>query len=124
MFEQAAVREGRNVFTDWILRAAICGAFLLFGMEKFPSGPDNQWVRFFQDVGFGQWFRYFTGVVEMVGGILVLLPWTVVAGLFLTVSTMAGAALIHVFVLRHPGNAVIPCAFVIGLAAFWRSRVL
>ena len=46
-----------------MLRAGIALAFALFGLEKFPSGADAHWVRFFDQVGVGQWFRYFTGIL-------------------------------------------------------------
>ncbi len=47
MFEQATTRTKRNALTDWVLRAGIALAFLLFGWDKFPSAPDAEWVRFF-----------------------------------------------------------------------------
>ncbi|MEU4345460.1 DoxX family protein [Nocardia sp. NPDC023852] len=31
-------------------------------------------MRIFNDIGFGDWFRYFTGVVEIAGGIGLLVP--------------------------------------------------
>ena len=122
MFEQATTRTERNVLTDWVLRAGIALAFLVFGWDKFPSAPDAEWVRFFAQIGWGQWFRYVTGVTEMLGAVLVLIPWTVTAGLALLACTMAGAALIHIFVMRHPFNAILPLAFLAVLIAFWRSR--
>jgi uncharacterized membrane protein YphA (DoxX/SURF4 family) len=122
MFEQAELREPRNAIGDWIIRAGIALVFALFGMEKFPSASDSQWVKFFQEVGAGQWFRYFTGVVEVLGGVLVLIPWTVTAGLALLCCTMLSAALILTFVLGRPGDSVFSLAFFIALAAFWRSR--
>ena len=120
MFEQVVRDEPRNVWGDWILRGGIALAFVLFGVDKFPAnGP---WVSFFDQVGFGQWFRYVTGVVEIAGGVLLLIPWTVSAGLLLLACTMASAALIHVVIIRQPANAIIPVAFCIGLAAFWLAR--
>src|SRR5271157_306128 len=104
MFEQANLREPRNVLGDWILRGAIALVFILFGAEKFPSSPESPWVKLFQQIGAGQWFRYFTGVVEVLGGVLVFIPWTVTAGLVLLASTMAAAALILVFVIGRPAD--------------------
>ena len=73
MFEQATLPERRNVLGDWILRGAIAVMFVLFGAEKFPSQAGAPWVVMFQQIGAGDWFRYFTGVVEVLGGILVLI---------------------------------------------------
>lgn len=122
MFEQAKAQGSRNAITDWVLRGGIAFAFVLFETEKFPSGPDGQWVKFFADVGVGQWFRYATGVVELLGAALVLIPWTVNAGLALLACTMAGAAFIHIFVLHHPFNAPIPLVILTGLVVFLLSR--
>jgi uncharacterized membrane protein YphA (DoxX/SURF4 family) len=122
MFEQANLQAPRSAYVDWILRGAIAVAFVAIGAEKFPSNPDSQWVKLFQEIGAGQWFRYVTGVVETLGGVLVLIPWTVTAGLALLASTMAAAALIHVFVLGHAGDGIIPAAFCLALNAFWWSR--
>ena len=122
MFEEPDLRQSRDKIGDWVLRGGIALAFVLFGAEKFPSGPGAQWVKFFSQIGAGQWFRYFTGVVEIVGAVLVLIPWTARAGLALLAATMAAAALILVFVLRRPGDSVISTAFFLGLAAFWWVR--
>ena len=119
MFEQASRPEPRSVLTDWILRAGIAGAFALFGMEKFT---DPQWVKTFQQIGLGQWFRIFTGAVEIAGGALVLIPWTVSAGLALLACTMFSAALIWIFVLGPGANAIIPGAFGAALVLFWLNR--
>ena len=41
-----------------ILLAAV---FLFEGIDKFSER--RLWLRIFDEIGFGQWFRYFTGVV-------------------------------------------------------------
>ena len=79
-------------------------------------------MKLFQEIGAGQWFRYFTGVVGVLGGVLVLIPWTVTMGLGLFACTMASAALILIFVPGRPGDSIVSIGFLIALAAFWRSR--
>jgi putative oxidoreductase len=122
MFEQASPGESRNQIADWVLRGAIALVFVLFGLEKFPSAPGTPWVKLFQQIGFGPWFRYFTGVVEIIGAALVLIPWTARAGLALLAATMASAALILDFVIGRPADSIISSGFFIGLAAFWWTR--
>jgi len=122
MFEQASSSEPRNIAGDWALRGGIAVAFAIFGAEKFPSDGSSSWVKLFHEIGIGQWFRYFTGVVEVLGGMLVLIPWTVTAGLALLACTMASAFLILTFVLGRPGDCIVSGAFFIGLAAFYWSR--
>jgi uncharacterized membrane protein YphA (DoxX/SURF4 family) len=119
MFEDAVARDSRSVLTDWLLRAGIAVAFAIFGAEKFT---DPSWVKIFGQIGFGQWFRYLTGVVEVLGGLLVLIPWTVAAGLALLVCTMGSAALIWAFVLGQAANGIIPGVFGVGLVLFWLNR--
>ena len=120
MFEQANSGESRNVFGDWALRGGIGIAAVFVGWDKF-TGSD--WVSLFQEIGWGQWFRYLTGVVEILGGLLVLIPRAAAIGLGLLAATMGAAALIHIFVLHHPGNCVIPRVFGISLGAFCWSRI-
>jgi uncharacterized membrane protein YphA (DoxX/SURF4 family) len=122
MFEQSSSGEPRNQIADWVLRGAVAFTFVLSGLEKFPSGPGTQWVKLFGQIGLGQWFRYFTGVVEILGGVLVLIPWTARVGLAILAATMAGAALILDLVIGRPTDSIISTGFFIGLAAFWWAR--
>jgi uncharacterized membrane protein YphA (DoxX/SURF4 family) len=122
MFEDASAGESRNKIADWVLRGGICLVFLLFGSEKFPSTPGTPWVKLFQEIGIGQWFRFVTGVVEILGGVLVVIAWTARAGLALLTVTMASAALILDFVVGRPGDSVISTGFFLLLAAFWWTR--
>jgi putative oxidoreductase len=120
MFENMG--ERRNVLGDWMFRAAIALLFVLQGTEKFSSDPHSSWFRLFQQIGAGQWFRYVTGVVEVLGAVLVLIPWTVTAGLALLAGTIAAATLIVLFVVGHPADSVFPGLFFIGLSAFYWNR--
>ena len=122
MFEEATSSQASDKIGDWVLRLGITLVFVLFGLEKFPSGPGAHWVRFFDQVGVGQWFRYFTGAVEIIGGALVSFPRTARVGLAILATTMAVASAIHVFVIRQPANAIITGGFCLGLAAFWWSK--
>ena len=119
MFEQATARDPGSAMTDWCVRGGIAIAFVIFGAEKFT---DPQWVSLFRQIGLGQWFRYFTGVVEVLGGLLVLIPRTVTGGLALLAATMASAALIWALVLGQPANLIIPGAFCVALVLFWLHR--
>jgi hypothetical protein len=42
-------------------------AFVFIGSTKFDNDPNGMWVKLFEQIGFGQWFRYFTGAMQ-VGG--------------------------------------------------------
>jgi putative oxidoreductase len=120
MFAVAQSDHGREKISDWVLRFGVALSFLLFGFEKFPSGPTAQWVRFFDQVGLGQWFRYFTGVVEIAGGALVLFPATSRIGLGILGLTMAVASVIHIFIMHEPANVIVTGGLCVGLMALWR----
>jgi uncharacterized membrane protein YphA (DoxX/SURF4 family) len=120
VFEQTAAGEPRNPLSDWILRGAIALVFVSEGIGKF--GAASGWITLFQQIGLGDWFRNFTGVVEVAGGVLVLIPWTVTAGLALLACTMASAALILAFVVGRPQDSVFSGAFLISLVVFWWNR--
>jgi putative oxidoreductase len=122
MLENSYATENRDGISDWVIRGSIALVFVLFGMEKFPSRPDGQWIKLFQEIGFGQWFRHLTGVVEVLGGLLVLIPRTARAGLALLALTMGSAALILTFRLGRPADAIISTLFCLALSAFWWTR--
>jgi putative oxidoreductase len=121
MFETQGEPGGVDV-GDWALRFGLAFVFVVSGAEKFSNGPDSPWVSMFNQIGFGDWFRYFTGVVEVAGGTLVLIPPAVVAGLALLACAMVGAVLAHVFKLGDPGSSIIPLALIGVMAAVGRKR--
>ena len=122
MFEETNTTEDRDRLTDWVLRGGVALVFVLFGLEKFNSRPDASWVKFFTAVGFGQWFRYVTGIVEVAGGLLVLIPKAARAGLALLAVTMACAAMIVTLRLGRPADAIVSALFFLVLSALWWAR--
>lgn len=118
MFEQANSGQARNVMGDWALRGFIGLAALLVGWAKFDGR--GEWPSYFQQLGLGQWFRYFTGVVELLGGILVLAPPTAPAGSALLTATMVGATAANWVV--HPGNCVVTALLAIALGLYTWMR--
>jgi len=122
MFEATTSNQPSDKIADWVLRGGVALAFIFFGFDKFPSRPDGEWVKFFAQVGVGQWFRYFTGIVEIAGAVLVVFPGGTRWGLALLALTMAAASLIHIFVIHQPGNIVITGSLCLGLAFFWWAK--
>lgn len=117
MFEESTAKSERGA-SDWLIRIGIALAFVYIGKDKFDGG---EWVTIFQQIGLGQWFRYFTGVVEILGGVLVAIPWTVTAGLALLACTMACAAVAD-FYVGHPEFCMIPGGICVALVLFWIHR--
>jgi uncharacterized membrane protein YphA (DoxX/SURF4 family) len=91
----------------WVLRLAAAAVFVAVGASKLRSDPF--WVQMFARIGLGDWFRYLTGVLQVAGGLLFLIPRAAYAAGVLAGGTMAGAILVHLFVLgTGVAGAIIP----------------
>jgi len=97
----------------WLIRAGVALLFILVGQSKFATR--SQWVAIFDQIGFGQWFRYLTGTLQVAGGLIMLIPRTFVYGIIVLASTMIGAIAAWIFFLGSPISAVIPGLFLLGL---------
>ena len=73
-------------------------AFLGAGVSKL-TGVEMM-VTTFDQIGFGQWFRYVTGIIEVSSVILLWLAGKQVFGAALLVCTMIGAVLAHLLILE------------------------
>jgi putative oxidoreductase len=103
----------------WGIRMLLALAFGAAGIAKLAGVP--QMVQVFDAIGFGQWFRYLTGAVEIGGAVLLLVPAAGFFGGLLLAATMAGAVATHLVLI---GGSPAP-ALVLGLlSAFvaWRQR--
>jgi len=116
-------RARRSDAAVWILRVALASIFVIVGFVKIPGSIHPMWVRLFERIGFGQWFRYFTALVEIVGGMLMIVPSaTMVSGLFLA-STMVGALLVHISVIGVGVQTVVVGTLLSGISAvMWHHR--
>jgi putative oxidoreductase len=107
---------------DLMIRLGVAIVFLIAGAEKVTAtNPNSHWVSMFNQIGLGDWFRYFTAVVEVVGAALILIPRTVLIGVALLAVTMASAAVIVFVVLGQPGESLFPALIFVGLIALgWK----
>ena len=85
------------------LRALLTLAFVGAGGAKLAGA--EMMVATYDTIGLGQWFRYLTAIVEIVGVVLLWLPNRQVVGAALLGATMAGAVLAHWFIL---GPSAVP----------------
>lgn len=100
----ASAMQGKTTkIISWILRILSAAIFLFAAGAKLTGLP--MMVALFEQIGIGQWFRIFTGIVQVVGGIAILLPATAAFGGLLLAATMAVAVLIHLFVI---GGSAVP----------------
>ena len=112
----------RNSSLDWAIRVLTFVVFLFFASGKFKNTADAPWVVLFRQMGFGQWLRYVTGVVEIIGAFLLLFSKTVELGLTLLAAVMLFAMVIVVLFLHRPGDAFFAFAFFCGIVAFRLHR--
>jgi putative oxidoreductase len=91
------------------LRAVLTLAFVAAGGANL-IGIDMM-VNTFEAIGLGQWFRFVTGLIEVMGAILLWLPNKQVYGASILGGTMVGAVFTHWFIL---GPSAVP-AIVLGL---------
>jgi len=113
-----------RVIRTWLPRVAIALVFVSVGRSKFR---DPMWVRLFGEIGLGQWFRVFTGVMQIASGVLVLIPRTSLAGMAMAACTMCGASIAWLTVLHAPANALVPATILALLLAvsfgeYYRTR--
>ncbi|HKT23992.1 MAG TPA: DoxX family protein [Terriglobales bacterium] len=106
----------------WVLRLAVAFIFVSSGLEKFGIGPGQEWIRIFAKIGLGNWFRYFTGALEIAGGVLLMIPFTAKGGAGLLLLCMAGAIVCHVFILGDPFSSIINLGLIVAIVAAARQR--
>ena len=104
----------------WILQILGAAMFLMAGFGKL-SGAEMH-VKTFEAIGFGQWFRYVTGAIEVGAAVMLLIPRLSGIGAILLVCTMLGAIATHLFVIG--GSVAMPVALlvVMALVAYGRRR--
>lgn len=85
------------ILVDWIVRIVAAVILLQTLYFKFTAHPES--VALFTKLGVEPWGRIGTGVIELLAGILLVLPPTVFFGAMLGMGLMAGAILSHLSVL-------------------------
>ena len=108
----------------WILRIALAVIFVIVGFVKIPGSMHPMWVRLFERIGLGQWFRYVTALVEIVGGMLMLVPSATLVSVALLASAMVGALLVHIVIIGIGFQTAVVLALLSGIAAVMISRRL
>jgi uncharacterized membrane protein YphA (DoxX/SURF4 family) len=104
----------------WTLQMASAALFLFSGTLKLSGAP--MMVQMFGAIGLGQWFRYFTGGLEVISAVLLLVPSLARFGALALAVTMVGAILTHLFIIG--GNPAVPIALLAATTtvAWVRSR--
>jgi putative oxidoreductase len=96
----------------WVIRGLLALVFASAGGAKLYGVP--MLVEEFQHMGLGQWFRYFTGTLELLGAVLILVPSLAAFGAVLLICIMVGATLMHLLVI---GGSPVPALVLLALSA-------
>lgn len=90
----------RRIIT-WILRVLLGITFLAIGIEKLTGTMGT--IPFFDAIGWGQWFRYASGVLDTAGAVLIFLPrWTSYGACIITCTVGLGTVLCFTKALFNP----------------------
>lgn len=114
------VGTARNVgnIVLWVVQVLLAAYFVYSGYLLFG---DN-FVKKFDEIGFGQWLRYVTGTLEIAGAIGLLVPRLCGLAAFGLVGVMAGAVTTELFLLAN-GDAVLPAELlVVSAVVAWFRR--
>ena len=110
--------KGR-LLTLWILSALVALTFVGAGAAKLAGAAVM--VDLFAKVGLGQWFRYFTGLLELAAGIGLLISRYAFYAAILLAMVMVGAFIAHVTVLGSSPAAPIVLFVLTGIIAYLRK---
>jgi uncharacterized membrane protein YphA (DoxX/SURF4 family) len=87
----------------WCVQAFLALVFVNAAWAKLMGTPET--VALFTAVGMGQWFRYVTGILELTGAVLIVVPKTRRIGAALIATIMLGALTAHLFIFHVPPTA-------------------
>lgn len=97
-----------------ILQVLLGIGFLMFGIAKFRS---PEMVEGFKHFGYPGWFRIFTGLIELVVTVLMIIGiWNMTSaawGGLLVVATMIGAILTHIKIKDTLKGMIMPIVLLI-----------
>lgn len=106
----------------WVLRLLAAVILLQTLCFKFSAAPESIYI--FSKLGMEPWGRIGTGILELIAGILLLIPATTVFGALLAIGLMAGAIFFHITKLgisvQNDGGQL----FIYALLVFVSSVVL
>jgi putative oxidoreductase len=105
----------------WMLTILLLIVFASAGGVKLVNNPGM--VQEFAQIGLGQWFRYFTGILEVSGAIGLLIPRVRFLAALQIATVMVGATFVNIAVLHLPALAGLTAVLLgLALALAWLRR--
>ena len=106
----------------WTLRLLAAIILLQTLYFKFSGAPESIYI--FSKIGMEPWGRIGTGILELIAGILILIPATTAYGASLAIALMAGAIFFHLtklgIIVQNDSGQL----FIYALLVFVSSTVL
>ena len=103
----------------WVLRLLAAIILLQTLYFKFTAAPESIYI--FSRIGMEPWGRIGTGILELIAGVLIVIPATTAFGSLLAVALMAGAIFFHLTKLgvnvQHDGGQLFLYALVVFLSS-------
>jgi putative oxidoreductase len=113
-------RERARNLIVWIVSVLLALEFVFSSVPKLLANPIM--VDMFNKVGLGLWFMYFTGVLEIVGAVGILIPRFSLQAACLLAIIMLGA-IIAQFARIHTGALPPIVTLLLTLVVVWIRRV-
>jgi hypothetical protein len=114
-------------FAIWALRIALALPLTWIAYTKL-SGTHNT-IQYFAAIGWGQWFRYLTGTVDLVGVVLLFVPGGTYYGAMALTCSVGLATVISLTILQGnatwggPAMVIVPLVITLLAAALaWLTR--
>jgi len=116
----ATVRSGgAGTILARVLSVVLSLAFLAAAGAKLAGVP--MMVANFDKIGFGQWFRYVTAILEIVGAVALWVPRVRFQGAVLLAIIMMGAVVAHLTALgTNPTPPIV--LFLVAATVAWLRR--
>lgn len=111
---------GKNGIAIRVLRVLLALAFLTIGAGKLTASLGT--VSWFAQLGWGQWFRYLTGLLDIAGALLLFVPRLTCYGALLLACTIGTATVLNVLFSLHQ-NSLVPFMLTLLAATLaWLTR--
>lgn len=114
---------------SWVAQLAVAGILLQTLFFKFTGAEESVYIftmlgRFVHVAGVEPWGRIGSGVLELIAGLMLLVPATASLGAGLAMGVMAGAIASHILVLGIEVKGDGGLLFALALTAFVGSVVV
>jgi uncharacterized membrane protein YphA (DoxX/SURF4 family) len=111
---------GKNRIAILVLKVLLVLVFLTIGAGKLTASLGT--VSWFAQLGWGQWFRYFTGLLDIAGALLLLVPRWTCYGALVPACTIGTATVLNVLFSLHQ-NPLVPLMLTLLAATLaWLTR--